>query len=230
MRDTIKDEAYFRMVIEEDLGYIERYKDMIRLGEVGQDRVLPILETIYQFKLDVWTARYSLGEPVAGLVEPFLDLAGDFTERFVANWYYDSVKLLSLGILLGVGDGCFGPLAAKVLSECREDWLHRYLIHQRDPSVGYEASPLLWKSPYRFLRAVVEEDGDKAAGLRRYLEGRWYQGHRSAGWHDSHKRDQNTYYGYWSFEAGAVAKALGIDDSSLADAPYYPYDLVHFEG
>ncbi|MDD7379168.1 MAG: DUF1911 domain-containing protein [Lachnospiraceae bacterium] len=37
------------------------------------------------------------------------------------------------------------------------------------------------------------------------------------------------YYGYWSFEAGAIAKILNLDDSSLKDVPYYPYDLVHYK-
>ncbi len=44
------------------------------------------------------------------------------------------------------------------------------------------------------------------------------------------RKNKNLYTGYWSFEVGAVAKILGIDDSSLKDVKYYPYDLVHFEG
>ena len=46
---------------------------------------------------------------------------------------------------------------------------------------------------------------------------------------DSHKSSENVYYGYWSFEAGAIAKILNLDDSSLKDVPYYPYDLVHYK-
>lgn len=39
---------------------------------------------------------------------------------------------------------------------------------------------------------------------------------------------QNIYYGYWSFEAGAIAKILNIDDDSIKNISYYPYDLVHY--
>ena len=60
-----------------------------------------------------------------------------------------------------------------------------------------------------------------------YLK-KWYNKHNECGWHDSHKSKQNLYYGYWSFEAGATAKILGIDDSDIRNCKYYPYDLVHY--
>ncbi len=27
-----------------------------------------------------------------------------------------------------------------------------------------------------------------------------------------------------------IVKILGLDDSSLKDVPYYPYDMVHYKG
>ena len=48
-------------------------------------------------------------------------------------------------------------------------------------------------------------------------------------WYDIHKAKEKLYYGYWSFEAGAIAKILNLDDSNLKDVPYYPYDLVHYK-
>ena len=36
------------------------------------------------------------------------------------------------------------------------------------------------------------------------------------------------YYGYWCFEAGAIAKRLGFIDNDLQNEQYYPYDMVHF--
>ncbi len=49
------------------------------------------------------------------------------------------------------------------------------------------------------------------------------------GWYDIHKTKEKLYYGYWSFETGAIAKILNLDDSSLKDVSYYPYDLVHYK-
>ena len=57
----------------------------------------------------------------------------------------------------------------------------------------------------------------------------WYVGHKNMGWYDIHKAKEKLYYGYWSFEAGAIAKILNLDDSNLKDVQYYPYDLVHYK-
>ena len=49
-------------------------------------------------------------------------------------------------------------------------------------------------------------------------------------WHDGHLRMTDTdgdYFGYWAFEAGAVALLLDIDDSSI-DHMVYPKDLVAY--
>jgi hypothetical protein len=37
------------------------------------------------------------------------------------------------------------------------------------------------------------------------------------------------YCGYWSFESGAIARILQLDDSTLANTPYYPYDMAHYK-
>ena len=51
--------------------------------------------------------------------------------------------------------------------------------------------------------------------------------HSETAWHNSHLSKQNTYYGYWAYEAGAVAKILDLDDEALKEQRYYPFDLVH---
>ena len=72
----------------------------------------------------------------------------------------------------------------------------------------------------------VLESVNKIELLKKYLKG-WYNTDCEV--FEAHKSDQKIYYGYWSFEAGAVVKILGIDDSELKDIPYYPYDLVHYK-
>ena len=64
----------------------------------------------------------------------------------------------------------------------------------------------------------------------KYLRG-WYISHLHSSWYDSHKNEEfKLYFGYWCFEAGAIAKRLGIYDSDLQNEQYYPYDMVHFNG
>ena len=46
-------------------------------------------------------------------------------------------------------------------------------------------------------------------------------------WYDTHKiKDDMLYCGYWCFEAAAVAKRLGLDDTALRQSKYYPADLI----
>ena len=75
----------------------------------------------------------------------------------------------------------------------------------------------------------IIDDANASYRINEYIVDKWYKLHKECAWYDSHKNNKNLYTGYWSFEAGAVAKILGIDDSSLKDVKYYPYDLVHYQ-
>ena len=79
---------------------------------------------------------------------------------------------------------------------------------------------------FQIMKELVKER-DKSDLLEKYLKEDWYNKEYEC--YEAHKSDQNIYYGYWSFEAGAIAKILNLDDSNLKDVPYYPYDLVHYK-
>ena len=84
---------------------------------------------------------------------------------------------------------------------------------------------LAWEKPYHLLDEAIEQRS--AEPLKTYLS-RWYSSNRSSGWYDTHKEDDDEllYYGYWCFEAAAVAKRLGLDDTLIRDNKYYPKGLV----
>lgn len=79
---------------------------------------------------------------------------------------------------------------------------------------------------FQIMKELVKER-DKSDLLEKYLKEDWYNKEYEC--YEAHKSDQNIYYGYWSFEAGAIAKILNLDDSNLKNVPYYPYDLVHYK-
>ena len=86
-----------------------------------------------------------------------------------------------------------------------------------------------FKKQYIFLQEIVSNPNEREELLIRYIKKDWYRVHAGMDWYNSHKKlDKMLYKGYWSFEAGAIAKILNIDDSRLKDTKYYPYDLVHF--
>ena len=88
-----------------------------------------------------------------------------------------------------------------------------------------ECKEMLFPNAFSTLQKVVLE-GNKIELLKKYLFN-WYN--EDCGCYEAHKSKQNIYYGYWSFEAGAIAKILNLNDSSLKNESYYPYDLVHYK-
>ena len=86
-------------------------------------------------------------------------------------------------------------------------------------------TPFIFYHRFYTLKDVVEKT-DKINFLVKYLMEEWYN--KDCEVYESHKSVQSLYYGYWSFEAGAVAKILRLNDSKLKGVPYYPYDLVHY--
>ena len=85
---------------------------------------------------------------------------------------------------------------------------------------------MLFPNNFSTLQKVVFQE-NKTELLKKYLKNDWYN--KDCGCYEAHKSRQNIYYGYWSFEAGAVAKILQLDDKDLRNVPYYPYDMVHYK-
>ncbi|MGK6316738.1 PoNe immunity protein domain-containing protein [Neorhizobium sp. DT-125] len=86
---------------------------------------------------------------------------------------------------------------------------------------------LLWPDPYSSLyRCFIVEGEDRALQLGAFVQ-RWYTAKSDAHWHENHLSKYDEYFGYWCFEAAAVARLLDIPDDHLKDHPNYPYDARH---
>ena len=62
--------------------------------------------------------------------------------------------------------------------------------------------------------------------LKEYLNKKWYQGSRDAGWYDLHKQNIKIMWDTGPFGSGAICKIKGLDYKQLEGVPYFPYDLV----
>ena len=104
-----------------------------------------------------------------------------------------------------------------------EELLVRYLPDRAELDEWYHAEPY---NP--LIHALFEEDrGQTAELVNQYCKG-WYSAFKHVPWHDGHLRIRGTdgdYFGYWAFEAGAVAYLLDLDDSNITHM-VYPKDLV----
>lgn len=234
MRDRIKDENYFNMLIQKEKESIIRFEDAVKkitLEKGTLDRGVrngySILINSYEKEIN---SLYSLGEDLATIEESYKKLLFYYSKMWDRKYgYIELIKVLSLAVLFQVNRSDIFELEEKLISEKFDDYLVNFLIKKIDSTWERKGVEFEFKV-YDCLKIIVESDEKIACeALKKYLQEQWYEIHRECAWYDSHKSSQNVYYGYWSFEAGAIAKILNIDDSSLKDVAYYPYDLVHYK-
>ena len=182
--------------------------------------------SIYQEKKMI--ATYTAGYPIEKFKEEYLIFVDSLVPVWHSNSGYDEMLwALSIGVLLEIDETTFDKLVDLVKKDDPEDYLIDYLIQSRHPEwtirINYN-----FPRPYGFTRKIIEEENFEQALklLKEYVTKKWYPGHRDIGWYDLHKYNIDNYYGYWSFESGALCKLKGLDYKELEGLSYFPYDLV----
>ena len=227
MRDRIKEKKYFDVYIEEDIERIKRFQKILDSEELSEDRISQLSHAILNIKIGVLIAKYSRGDEIKELVDGYKELLTQASELWhPETWLYsDELDLISIGKLFRLDDLVKETYMPLLESANINDWLYNFILFEKNTD-----APLLF-SKYKWLQEVVNAEGtERITLLRDYLSKKWYKGHSGEGWYDTHNHPDHIYCGYWSWEAGAVAKILGLNDESLKDQQYYPYDLVHFNG
>ena len=192
------------------------------------------------------TLRYTAGEPIEFLRAELGSVIEAYERYQQALAEYEGVpNMAPLGLdQLGDYERCMQLIGLCYLLH-RRDLLPR-LSSMIDP--GYRGEDTLYEDlmsytevgrvdldewyhdePYTpLIRAIYEDDKNEAAALlNEYVES-WYPAFKYVPWHDGHLRINGTdgdYFGYWAFEAGAVAYLCNIDDSAVTHM-VYPKDLV----
>ena len=186
------------------------------------------LATILSYQRDILLATYSSGASLSAFKEEYISFVSSLIPIWRKEWGYEQmIWALSIGILLNIDEETFNQLVGLIKKDDPEDYLIDYLIQSHHPEwtirINYN-----FPRPYGFTRKIIEEDNSDQALklLKEYVTKKWYPGHRDTGWYDLHKENIDNYYGYWSFESGALCKLKGLDYKELEGVPYFPYDLV----
>lgn len=225
MRDHLKDMEYFNEFINEDSLRIKKFSDKLKKGEVRSDRIIPVRSKIHDLKLGILTAKYSRGDELSLLENEYLDLLDSWDEVWEPEYYNENLRMISMGVLFEI-DKVYAIHIKEMLNKSDiSDWLFSFLLNSWIGEQTDQCQQLLFPDVFSTLRKVVYEE-NKIELLKEYLLNDWYN--EACGCYEAHKSRQNIYYGYWSFEAGAIAKLLNVDDSNLKDVLYYPYDLVKY--
>ena len=235
MRDKIKNKNYFNEQLEYVYSSINRYEGLLSKvieahGEYseGANNGYAILSMFYTQALNL---LYSAGKEIQEMKGDFNNFIKYYTLSWsIDNGYIDLIRTLSLGVLLNIDTSEFKNLKKKIINEGLDDYLVNFLLSYIDPSWQFNSNDFYFKGIYEPVKNIIEEDNRYISIelLKVYLEKQWYDIHNECAWYNSHKSKQDTYYGYWAYEAGAIAKILELNDEELKDQQYYPYDLAHF--
>lgn len=224
MRDTIKSKEYFDEYILKMSEGIKRFEEGIAAGKYLNDKILFVKDYILQKKIGIIIAKYSKGDSIEEIKKEFessLDLFGEVWDDSV---YESNIIFASLAYLLNLDDGKLNIIKNKLRkSETYDSLLDFILIGNKSE---FDTSKIFFPRPYKKLvKSINDEDRD---AFLKYLRG-WYKGSVDSAWYGTHELvNKYQYYGYWCFEAGAIAKRLGFVDDDLKNEQYYPYDMVHF--
>jgi hypothetical protein len=222
MRDTINPNSILLYIDE-----INQFKDEIKQNSYSSEKV-----AVQGFIIDILLERticyYSIGSSKEIITGSLLELLEVFQDLFKFDFGYGDydtmIWTLSLCLLCDVGDEEFKRVISVLERDKVQDALLEMIIKHKLGSWPYSTGSVIQKHPYERAQYL-----NSAADIKEYLNKIWYKGHDEAGWHDMHKNKKvNHYFGYWAWETAAIVKIKGIDDSSLKDQLYYPYDAVHW--
>lgn len=224
MRDSIRTKAYFDEFIAQDKERICKFQDKLNSDSIDDERVPLINNKIIYLKTDLIIAKYSRGDSINDIKNEFEELIDMVCEKGDVSIYEDNLCLASLAYLLGVNSDKMMRLRSKLMESETYDYLIDFFF------LGFESdidiNKISFQREYKKLIKYID-DRTKETFLK-YLRG-WYRSHLHSSWYDSHKNEKfKLYFGYWCFEAGAIAKRLQLDDNDLQNEQYYPYDMVHF--
>ena len=252
MRDKLKDKKYFKKYLSKTDHLIEKTKEDFLKGLVRDERRQTMKLYMISQYVNAVIATYSMGgsrRDMLSYFNPAIDLIDEFwfeqkklvydrepLNQYGISNYFQMLSILSLAYLLNIEEGDFKKIASAIEKDGVKDKIYSFLISNRLKEVKMSTNESYQHNfavvdTYQVLREAISVDnkGESSMLVGRFLKSEWYSNLTKAGvgYLDRHDNKSNSYNGYWCFEAAAVVKIKGLDDSSFRDHPYYPADLVH---
>lgn len=231
MRDTRNPQSIQRR-FDFDSTMIPKLRQGAKNGE-SEREVRTSRFMLITLEADNLTCRYSMGFGKDEIKDVIVNgVADDYFNYYIHEIgnYMFLANVMSLSILTEVGEEHFESLVKLVRREKINDPFLNFLIAFSKPDWVQVGGQFTQKKPFERLKGVIDAT-DEAKGIRELLDylKKWYGTYRGDYWHDLHTRENGrAYTGYWCWEAAAIVKIKGWDDTKLKDNEYYPYDAVHW--
>lgn len=243
MRQNFKDKKYYNSLIEEinnEVKIILNEEQSFIDNGVDYNKEFINME-IFSNQFLIFNLKYTSGDKLEEFIKNFnsilksyiksIDITHDLSDGGDLI-YSELLRIVSISIILEF-NGFSTPIndLSQVLNKLNfNDKLISLILKNYNIIISKN---LYWSNDtaVKLLVNILEETSDIAIeNLKYYLEKVFYSKENLEDAYDSHKSNKGyTFSGYWSWEAGAIVKIMGLDDSSFKDNLYYPYDIVHFK-
>ena len=173
-------------------------------------------------------ARKLLLEAYPRFISVCLEHPARSREDYAGGWDFRT-RYLALAVLARLSPEEAKPLVDAVDFWPERDALWEVFIARLGHGTGRRAvNTLVWADAYAdALAACAPEasDFERQVALMQFDKGWLAEMRRSTNpFYSNRDNKNNTYVGYWNFEAAAIAAMFGIDDTALTASQTYPKD------
>lgn len=220
VRDTRKPVSYFNKFISYEENRIKEKSDKLDKCD-SKDSAMRVASSLFLFQMNLLIASFSKGESKSDLKSIYHDCVTT-AMRMKTLTYEDALRLASFAIMLDDTDD-FELVYDHFKDVFSSDKLLKGLSSY---AITGSAS---WSGSYKFsaifsgIDAIINAGSkdEKEKAMLSYL-GTWYDNNEDSSWYNTLNSGNNTYYGYWSFESGALAIIFGLNMSKLSSNEYFP--------
>ncbi|MFI3329493.1 MAG: DUF1911 domain-containing protein [bacterium] len=217
MRDKNKSKEYFEKYIEDKTILLNELVDiLLKEGEAKSGPTTPAASKVFHCALEFFNAIFSVGECKETLQQCYNLILMPLKFIHVIE-YRDVLNILSIGILLDINP--MGDIK-HLLDVHMDDFLGLLTEYfTKEPTFGIDQEI---DFPYITLylqMALVESPEEALEILVDYLLIDWYDSQSHEYWHGN--EDTENYFGYWCFEAMALAKINKVDTTKLETIKYF---------
>lgn len=221
MEKNVKSNEYFQNKLDSERKRIGKFEDALKNLEPSNTKGIRMgqihLANLY---LNCVKLTYSKDESFQEMFPDYMKFLEYYKEVCTSNdSMYDIIDIFSIGVLLHNRKKEFIDYLDEILLKYNSnDGMITFLMDYLQNRTAQKAI-----SRIDYFNELLKSE-DKLKILKEEL-GLWYDKHSDAYWYNAHESKNNTYCGYWCFEIAALVQIFGIDDTSLRENQYYPYEI-----
>ncbi len=231
-RDTFKPPAYWDRYVTYHLETrLPAFRTKAWAPDTTPKHRRRLLYSIFRETLHLLIARYSRGDDLTvlraefpGVVQALAEYQAQPDHEPYDFDYFDgyvrALGLVALGILLEADKRTFARLRHEI-DQAGRDALFDRLVALRQADLA-PTTALMYPRPYRPLYTALDASATERPALLADFVKRYYPGMARTYWHNTHRRDNVGFFGYWCFELAAFVHTLQWDDEVCLTSPYYP--------